>query len=126
MKIMLGFIIFFSSPLQASNCIFTGTHLDNLKENKNYELEYSLKIPFPLKLFEILEKRFGKFSKKDCENSITATKIKYIPANEYYYAFYTNENKCDGGNSYGVVFKSSESKPTESIGVIEDSYIECL
>ena len=128
MKFYLFSALIALSPLStwASTCSFNGRSLSVLNEHKDYEVEFAVKVPFPPKLLNTLEKYFGKFSEKECKNAIVVAKIVRISKNEVFYAFYTNQNQCDGGNSYGVVFKSSDKKGVAPIATIEDSYVDCL
>jgi hypothetical protein len=126
-KFIIAFVLLFSgSSLFASECALKDMNLNNLKSPEGFDLEYSIQVPFPPKLMEILEKYFGKFSKENCKNSIVVTKITNKKTSEYYLAFYTNENRCDGGNSYGVVFKGTDLQSQVPVATIEDSYVDCL
>jgi hypothetical protein len=116
----------FCPKVTAAECIFNGTNLDTLNRDEHLDVEFGIKVPLPPDLFEILEKYFGKFSKKECENSIAITKIVNRKTSEYYFAFYTDDNHCDGGNSYGVIFKGGAENSQSPMATIEDSYIECL
>lgn len=124
MKIITFFLIFFLvSQSQAASCALDGKNLRNLSGDGVYELQLHIQLPFPPKLFDFLEKYFGKFSKKNCENSIEITRIKNTKTLDSYLAFYTYQTQCDGGNSYGIIFK--ESDPDRVFAIIEDSYIDC-
>ena len=127
MKIFfLATMIFLSTAsIFASTCELNGKALQTLKDD-TFDVEFSIKTPFPPKLMEILEKYFGKFSKEQCSNSIVAAKIVNTKNKDYYLAFYTNEDKCDGGNSYGIIIKGSDSEAANPVATIEDSYIDCL
>lgn len=128
MKFYLFLTLIALSPLStwASTCSFNGRSLSSLNQYKDYEVEFAVKAPFPPKLLETLEKYFGNFSEKNCKNAIVAAKIIYVPKKEIFYAFYTNQDSCDGGNSYGIVLKSGDMDATKPIATIEDSFVDCL
>jgi hypothetical protein len=126
MKIATALLVLtLSTAVFASECPLDGKNLNTFQTDTDFETQFAIHMPFPPKLLEILEKYFGKFSKANCENSIVITKIINKKTSEYYLAFYTNENRCDGGNSYGVVFKGGDSSQ-HPVATIEDSYIDCL
>lgn len=75
---------------------------------------------------ETLEKYFGEFSEKQCKSAIVVAKIIHVYKKEVFYAFYTNQDNCDGGNSYGVVFKSTDKEGASPVATIEDSYVDCI
>ncbi len=128
MKVFLFTALIALSPFStwASTCSFNGQSLSTLSQHDDYEVEFAVKIPFPPKLMETLEKHFGEFSEKDCKNAIVVTKIFRVSKKETLYAFYTNQDSCDGGNSYGVIFKSTDKEGVAPIATIEDLYIDCL
>lgn len=123
MKVLLALAtLFFVQQINAAECPFGKTDLGSLDDSV-YELQFAVQVPLPPKFFELLEKYFGELSKKDCQNSIEVTKIKNRKTQVSYLAFYTNQDRCDGGNSFGFIFK--ESQPDRVVATIEDSYIDC-
>lgn len=124
--ILCALIILSPFSTWAYTCKFRGQSLTQLNEMDDYKVEFAAKIPFPPKLLETLEKYFGNFSDEKCKNAIVAAKINHVSKKETLYAFYTNENDCDGGNSYGLVFRSTDKDHTSPIATIEDSRLECL
>lgn len=127
MKIFIyALISFWTFSTWGSECSFNGRSLYILNEEKDYDVEFAIRMPFPLKLMETLEKHFGKFNKAQCKSALVAAKITRLSKNQIYYAFYTNQTSCDGGNSYGVVFKSTDKDGVSPVAIIEDSYLDCL
>lgn len=126
MKIVLSLVMLFSFSAFGATCDFEDKNLQSMKKDSNYELDFAVKIPFPPKILEIIEKYFGNFSEEKCQNSIVAAKIMKKQTREIYYAFYTNQTSCDGGNSYGIIVKEDDKTAAKPIATIEDLYIDCL
>jgi hypothetical protein len=57
-----------------------------------------------------------------CKNSLYLKKVSSKLTGRFFNAVMTNQDKCDGGNSYGALFDSSMNN---MIGDIGDSYISC-
>lgn len=62
----------------------------------------------------------GEFEATRCETALRQTRI--TAKGKEFNFIYTNEDECDGGNSYGYI-ADSENKV---LGFITDSFLECL
>lgn len=116
--------LIFSFNSNAGVCVFNDSELGHLNEQK-FEIEYHVKLPVPQNIVEVLNRFFGNFSAEDCKNAFTVTKITDRSTNEYYLAFYTSQDICDGGNAYGVIVKGKDNNIEKPYALIEDSYIDC-
>ena len=67
-------------------------------------------------------KIFKDFDYSQCSKSLSHFEFRHISSGESYTAIKTNDDICDGGNSYGVLF----NRRNEMIAEIRDSFIICL
>ena len=111
-------------------CEFENLSLADLTEEnslfKNNESEDKM-VGLP-KIFEAYKDQLGEFSAKDCKKSIRKTHFQSLESNKTYTFLYTNEDNCDGGNSYGLILSNKADSLNKDgvIAVITDSDISCL
>ncbi len=123
MKVTI-FILLFTLNARAGVCVFDDSEIGRLNEEK-FELDYHIKLPIPKNIVDVLNRFFGNFSAEDCRNAFTVTKIKDLATGDAFLAYYTNQDICDGGNSFGVIVKEKGGKIERPYALIEDSYIDC-
>ncbi len=121
-KCLLVSLLLFSTPF-AKCCPFSGKTLEDLRQDSKYIVADTPSLAFPGILFKALSDRLGSF--ENC-NSVATARIVEWKANRLYTAYYTNDDACDGGNSYGVIVKGAGLNPGQSVATIEDSEISCL
>lgn len=64
----------------------------------------------------------GDFDYEQCKDAIVASKVQDKLTGKIFTAVYTNEDHCDGGNSYGVLY---DQEMQTILGTIGDSFISC-
>ena len=64
----------------------------------------------------------GQFQYEECKDSLRSKTMRSKVTGRIFTAVYTNEDECDGGNSYGALFNEDITK---LLGDIGDSYISC-
>ena len=111
-------------------CEFEGLSLSSLSEEnsrfKNTETKDKM-IGLP-KIFSAYKDSLGEFSSKDCQKSVRKTHFQSLDSSKAYTFYYTNEDSCDGGNSYGLIIGNKADSPNKDgvIALITDSDISCL
>ena len=125
LKRMIPLILVIVSQ-QSLACTFDGLQLVDLTNSPKFQYSAELKYPFPQKLFGSFEEKLGTFDTKDCQNNVVKQTIKDKGSNITYTAFYTNEDDCDGGNSYGAIVKGTEPNEKNVVALIMDSFLMCL
>ena len=125
----LSFAMTISAATQ-TKCEFEGLSLADLKvENSRFKNNLvEDKIMDLPKIFSSYEEILGTFNAEDCKKSIIKTKLQSLASSKTYTLFYTNEDNCDGGNSYGLIMTTKSSSPKKDgvIALITDSDISCL
>lgn len=114
----------------SKKCVFQGKQLGELDEagsdfkNITKDDKY-MGIP---KIFDSYKKELGEWSKTECKKAVKVTKFVSFEDHNVYTFKYTNEDYCDGGNSYGLILGTKEQSPRgdKVIATITDSFIECL
>lgn len=113
----------------AKKCVFedkqlgelfeAGSGFKNIKKDDRY-----MGIP---KIFDSYDE-LGEFSKRECKKAVKVTKMVSFEDHNVYTLYYTNEDYCDGGNSYGLILGTKEQSPRgdKVIATITDSFIDCL
>lgn len=115
----------------AKKCVFQDLQLGELDEEgsafKNITKDDRYQgIP---KLFDSYKKELGEWSKTECKKAVKVTKFVSFEDHKVYTLYYTNEDYCDGGNSYGLILtdrKENSPRGDKVIATITDSFIECL
>jgi len=64
----------------------------------------------------------GQFNYEECSEALRFKTMRSLITGRIFTAVYTNEDECDGGNSYGALFNEDMSKIVGNIG---DSDISC-
>lgn len=62
---------------------------------------------------------------KQC-NQVRMITLKSKSSGQIYTAIASNEDSCDGGNTFGYVLKGTAILPSALVAMIQDSYIQCL
>lgn len=112
-------------------CVFQDKQLGELDEEgsgfKNIDKDDRYQgIP---KLFDSYKKELGEWSKTECKKAVKVTKYVSFEDHKVYTAYFTNEDYCDGGNSYGLILtdkKEDSPRGDKVIATITDSFIDCL
>jgi hypothetical protein len=65
--------------------------------------------------------KIGDFNPYACEDALSS-KIVLLSAHAYLNFIFTNEDYCDGGNSYGYILNQDDIL----VGYIADSFIQCF
>lgn len=108
------------STFAVNACEFeNGSIFQVIEESENVEVS-SQYVAFPGYLFDQLG--VGEFRYEECKDAIKEVTMKR-PNGSSFRMIYTNEDHCDGGNSFGFII---ESKTLTPIAVIHDSDISCI
>lgn len=62
---------------------------------------------------------------KQC-NHVRVIRLRSKSSGQIYTAIASNEDSCDGGNTFGYVVKGTSIQASSPIAMIQDSYIQCL
>lgn len=122
---ILGFCPGFLSS-SAQGCVFNNHTLASLNKAPEFQVLKKIPSPFPEILFKRFIDRIGDFNLTECNDSVQQTMIRHKSTQQIYSLFSTTEDRCDGGNSYGVVVRGIHAQPEQAIATIEDSFIHCL
>ena len=77
-----------------------------LEDTKSWEiLEDPRAVDLP-DIFTQFKDEIGVFDKEACKNNVLRYVVKNKKDNYIYTVFATNADECDGGNSYGLIFKT--------------------
>jgi hypothetical protein len=118
------------SAATQTKCEFEGLNLADFKDENarfknNPKTDKIIDLP---KIFSSYEGTLGTFSAEDCKKSIRKTQLQSLASQKTYTIFYTVEDNCDGGNSYGLIMTTKSSSPNKDgvVALITDSDITCL
>ncbi|OIQ20621.1 MAG: hypothetical protein BM556_01405 [Bacteriovorax sp. MedPE-SWde] len=118
MKALLITLITFSAI--ASDVCGTSS-LYKLRNESDYKEVHASKVLFTEKEFNKVPELNDGFEYESCKEAIKRVDLKHKVTGEFVSLFYTIEDECDGGNSYGAVMNTDG----EFFATIQDSYIEC-
>lgn len=100
--------------------------LSDLWEKDFLQVSKAEPVPYPDELFSAYTRQLGRFSKRDCRYAVRAAQVTDKGTAQTYTAFYTSEDDCDGGNSYGVIVMGDEADPRRAVATIQDTNLYCL
>lgn len=95
----------YSGPAKITDVIYKFSLSDFQDADRTY-----VPVPRDFLKFKALYQFFGR---EECENAV----VKEVRENGYVFVF-TSDGSCDGGNSYGLVYKDATI-----MGIIQDSWI---
>lgn len=122
-KLLMFFLILV--PAIAFPCPFEDLQLSELEDLSQFSLGTETAIPFPAALFRSYKRSLSPFSAEECRDSIRVRPVFDRLSAQQFFAVYTNDDSCDGGNTYGLILVSEELKEENVVGVIQDSFIFC-
>ena len=114
----------------SSKCVFEDRQLGEIMSNegpfKNLT-KRDVKIGIP-EIFKAYEKELGQWDVNDCKGAVLKTQVVSFKDHKVYTFMFTNEDNCDGGNSYGLILGTKEQSPNGDgvVAIITDSDISCL
>lgn len=116
MKYFLFFLI--SSQVFALDFFKYGS-LQGLQDSTDFAASdrFPVRRPVIFKNFEVL-KWFS--TKKECVHAIVGRRILELATGNVYTAYFTNEDDCDGGNSYGLLVAGSTASLKRVQVLIQD------
>lgn len=119
--------IFLLTTITAINsfatCPFDNLMVQDVLSSKKFKIEKESMIDLP-QSFKNYQHKIGEFSSKECAQSIKSISVRHKKTKNTFQIYFTNEDHCDGGNAYGLIFNRSDLK--NAVGVIIDSDISCL
>ena len=122
-------ILFFFISLgffKVEACPFEGMSIGGVDDSTEFISSESKWAPFPAPLYLKYEYRLGGLPLSECKEAVIANSIQVKKTGKIYTAFYTNDDTCDGGNSYGMIIEGTEPRTDKVIATIEDSDIICV
>lgn len=119
-------ILFFIFIPRTHACPFKDLSHADLTNTNSFVVLETKSIPFPDHLFTAFSDHLGEFNKSECANAAHEKKLLYKPTNVLYSMYYTDQELCDGGNTYGLIIQQSPHDSNNVIATIEDSFIYCL
>ncbi len=130
MKSLITFLLLAASFQSFATCALDEGSLSVVSDDYDHdgieylytEVEDNGKIPFPAYLFSQYDS-LGYFEAEECVDAVTESVIEDNKTGARYTAIYTIEDRCDGGNSYGLVL--SEDK-TKVLATINDGDFSCI
>lgn len=125
MKTILFFFIWVGY-FNSEACPFEGMSVSGVEDSTEFVSSESKWAPFPEPLYLKYESRLGGLPLSECKESVIANSIQVKKTGKLYTTFYTNDDTCDGGNSYGMIVEGQEARADKVIATIEDSDIICL
>jgi|GEM_PF-2958804 len=118
-------ILFIIFPLTAFACPFADSQLPDLADSSYFTLGAESHINFPASLFKAFEQQLSSFDTEECRDAISFRKLLHKPTSQQFFVISTNQDRCDGGNTYGLILVSEDLKAENVVGVIQDSFIFC-
>ena len=112
--------------LKVEACPFQGMSVSAVEDSPDFISSESKWAPFPEPLYLKYESRLGGLPLSECKEAIIANSIQVKKTGKIYTAFYTNDDSCDGGNSYGMIIEGTDPRTDKVIATIEDSDIVCI
>ena len=72
--------------------------------------------------------QLGEFDAIDCQDAVRSTKVVSFVDHKVYTFYFTNKDRCDGGNSYGLILGTAKQSPNRDkvVAIITDGDIDCL
>lgn len=110
----------------SQGCLLAGWNYTELTPSNKYILLNEGPAPFPQKLFDLFSRQLGDFSADECRNAVVRKTFRHTPTETILTVFHTTQDKCDGGNTYGLIVDGSQAEPQRVIATIEDSFIQCI
>ena len=126
MKSIVLLTLFLVGSQNTYACIFDGLSLTYVADSPDFKVEELGKVNFPGKLLLSQLDQIGELPAKECSKSFIAERITEKATGQVYTAFHSNDDECDGGNSYGVLVKGTEPRPENAVATIQDSDLWCL
>ncbi len=125
-QIILSFSsLSFLNTAPQQSCIFNQKNLSELNNLSGSIVYDATTEKFPKLLFKAHEQEIYSFDEQSC-TSVSVKRVFNQAEKRIYSVYYTNNDECDGGNSYGVIVAGVAPDPANSVAVIRDSAIECL
>jgi len=110
------------STAAAAPTTIEGMDLYDVTQDSRFAVSESIASGLP-KTFLIFEPLKDFTVKNGCKGAVVAQRIMVKSTGEIFTAYKTNEDRCDGGNSYGFVVRGLSIKKTTVAYLIEDSYV---
>lgn len=118
-------LILFNLPIAALPCPFEDLQLSELEGSLEFILGAERATSFPAALFNSFEQNLAKFDANECQDAIRIRPITHGPTSQRFFAVYTTQDGCDGGNTYGLILKSADLAAKNVVATIQDSFIFC-
>ena len=99
--------------------------MSEIRTSTRFYVEEDEAVPFPKVLIQSQGELLGEFQSQECHFAFRRERITDKKTGDIYSAFYSNEDDCDGGNSYGVIVKGLQPLPDKVVATIEDSDLYC-
>lgn len=119
MKTLIVFVLLITSSAFA--CSVEDTSIYQVREESDFTEISAKDVAFPGYLFSQFES-LGDFDYESCKDAVTEVTMQAADGSRIR-MLYTNEDSCDGGNSYGIVI---DDKTLAPVALINDSDISCL
>lgn len=120
------FLFIWLGFLKTEACPFQGLSVGAVEDSSEFVSSESKWAKFPETLYLKFKSRLGGLPISECKDSVITNTIDVKKTGKRYTAFYTNDDTCDGGNSYGMIVEGNEPRTEKVIATIEDSDIVCL
>lgn len=123
MRFILMSLMLWSASSQA--CLFDGLSMSGLEATGRFSIEEDESVNFPKILVQSQGELLGEFQSQECHFAFRRERITDKVTGDIYSAYYSNDDECDGGNSYGVIVKGLQPLPEKVVATIEDSDLYC-
>ncbi|MFS4461057.1 hypothetical protein [Bdellovibrio sp. HCB2-146] len=107
-------------------CPFEGMTLTSIEDSPDFTSTPSDWVSYPTRLFKGFSNLLDMLSPSECKEAVIANQITDNKTGIVYTAFYTNDDSCDGGNSYGMIVEGKEPRLSKAVASIQDSDIACV
>lgn len=107
-------------------CPFDGMTLTSIEDSSEFTSTASDWVSYPTGLFGGFTNLLGLLSPSECKEAVIANQITDKKTGKVYTAYYTNDDSCDGGNSYGMIVEGTEPLLNRAVASIQDSDISCV
>jgi hypothetical protein len=112
------FALFVPSLVMAGDCKFAGGNIDELRNDSHFTVSDESEAPIEGSLLESNRDFFDFYDGADCQGAWVTAGITEKSSSEKFRYYRTNEDRCDGGNTYGIFVKEGQLR---AISYIRDS-----
>jgi hypothetical protein len=114
--------LFLPSLVMAEDCKFAGGDIDELQNDSRFTVSDESEAAIEGSLLESNRDFFDLYDGADCQGAWVTAGITEKSSGEKFRYYRTNEDRCDGGNTYGIFVEEGQPR---AISYLSDGELTC-